>query len=361
MNLLKIIAAGILGVLASPSFAGPESRFVNPTTTGAGIRDLIAFPPDQVNPGWATANRDHLVAFDPAARHANRLFVFLAGSGGLPEHYQRIATRAAELGFHAVSLAYPNWPAVAELLAGETDPLVAGRIRRERLYGVDEYPGIDVDYANSVQNRLTALLAHQHAAHPDEGWDQFLNDAATPAWSQIVFGGHSQGAGHAAYLTRDHELAGALMFGGPGDFVGGQQAAWLFRPGVTPTDRMLAFTHFDDPSFGPFILNQRTLGLNQFGPAANVDETEPPYDDSHMLYSRLAPPPGQNPHGAVVVDAALRLAENGRPVYEPVWDYMLNQVVPEPATLTLLAAGALTLLRRRPGAPATITGPVRRP
>jgi hypothetical protein len=326
--------------------AAVDVRFVDPTSTGAGIHDLLDFPPDQVRPGWELVNRDHLVAYDPAAAHANRLFVFLAGSGGLPDFYQRIAVRAAELGFHTVSLAYPNWPPVRDLLAGETDPLVAGSIRREPLYGVDEYPGITVDFANSVQNRLAALLAQQHAAHPDEGWGQFLSDVATPAWSQIVVGGHSQGAGHAAYLTRDHELAGALLFGGPGDFVAGEQAAWLFRPALTPTDRMLAFTHFNDPSFAGFVWNQRTLGLNAYGPLVNVDTSQPPYGGSHMLYSRLAPPPGQNAHNAVVVDAALRLDENGRPIYEPVWDYMLGQVVPEPATLSLAVLGLMTTLRR---------------
>jgi|YNPNPStandDraft_1061719.scaffolds.fasta_scaffold25694_3 hypothetical protein len=349
--ILAVVTACLIGHAA----IAVELRFIDPTTTGPGIRDLLDFPPNQVKPEWALANRSHLVAFDPSAGHVHRLFVFLAGSGGLPAYYQRIVARAAELGFHAVSLAYPNWPAVRDLLAQETDPLVAGSIRRERLYGVDEYPGINVDYANSVQNRLTALLAHQHAAHPDEGWDQFLSDTATPAWPLIVVAGHSQGAGHAAYLTRDQQLAGALMFGGPGDFVSGQQAAWLFRPAVTPADRMFAFTHADDPSFGAFILNQRTLGLNQYGPAVDVDTTQPPYAGSHMLYSRLAPPPGQNPHNAVVVDAALRLDDHGRPIYEPVWDYMLNQVVPEPATLALLAAGALTMLRCRSRLPSTKT------
>jgi hypothetical protein len=356
----RLVALIVVACAFEPLMAAVDVRFIDPTSTGAGIRDLLDFPPGQVKPGWELANRNHLVAFDPSAARVNRLFVFLPGSGGLPVLYQRIATRAAELGFYSVSLAYPNWPAVRDLLVGETDPLVAGRIRRERLYGVDEHPGVNVDLANSVQNRLTALLAYLHAARPDEGWGQFLSDAATPAWSRIVFGGHSQGAGHAAYLTRDHELAGALIFGGPGDFVGGQQAAWLFRPSLTPTDRMLAFTHFDDPSFAGFVLNQLTLGLNAFGPLTNVDTSEPSYGGSHMLFSRLAPPPGQNAHGAVVVDAALRLDENGRPVYEPVWDYMLGRVVPEPATLALVAAGALTFSRRRLRGLAPGTEPARR-
>jgi len=338
MARLRLMSIMALACLARSAPAAVDLRFVDPGSTGPGIRDLLAFPPDQVKPGWESANRDHLLAFDPEASHVNRLLVFLAGSGGLPEDYQRIVIRAAERGFHAVSLAYPNWPAVRELLVGETDPLVPGSIRRERLYGVDEYPDIDVDYANSVQNRLTALLAHQHAAHPDEGWDQFLTGSATPVWHQMVVAGHSQGAGHAAYWTRDHELAGALLFGGPGDFVSGQQAAWLFRPAVTPSSRIFAFTHVDDPSFGAFILNQNTLGLNAYGLPVNVDTSPPPYGGSHMLYSRLTPPPGQNAHNAVAVDAALRLDENGRPVYEPVWDYMLSQVVPEPATFSLLAA-----------------------
>jgi hypothetical protein len=346
--LLPLIIAGLITLGSGVAGAQPSLRFVDPTATGPGILDLTAFPPAQVHPLWPSANRSHVVAYDASVPRADRLLVFLSGSGALPVQYQHIMQRATSDGYHAVSIAYPNWPAVRDLVADETDPLVAGRIRRERLCGVDEYAGITVDFSNSVQNRLVQLLAHQHAAHPDEGWDQFISTPTSPAWSNIVVSGHSQGAGHAAYLTRDHELAGAILFGGPGDFIDNQQASWLFRPSLTPTERMFAFTHVNDPYSAGFFQNQRTLGLDAFGPIVNVDTGLEPYAGSHMLTSFLAPPPGENAHNAPVLDAALRLDASGNPVYAPVWDYMLSQVVPAPGVSSiLLLSGSLAARRRR--------------
>ncbi len=60
-------------------------------------------------------------------------------------------------------------------------------------------------------------------------------------WDRIVVGGHSQGAGHAAFLAKEHNLAGIIIFAGPGDFVTGRgPAPWLYEENVTPSERMYA-------------------------------------------------------------------------------------------------------------------------
>jgi hypothetical protein len=328
------IALGAIGLIrvTAPADGSVELRRVDPVVTGPGIRALTDFPPDQVSPNWIEGDTRHVVAIDPPNAAANRLFVYFVGSGALPAMYEEIMRHAAGLGYHAVSLAHPNWPAVRDLLENESDPGIASSIRRERLYGVDEYGPIDVPYADSVQNRLVRLLVHSQGQHPAEDWLRFLTPEGLPRWPLIVVSGHSQGAGHAAYLSRDHELAGVVMFAGPGDFVQGQQATWLLRPSATPEQRLFAFTHVQDSTASAFFLNQRTLGLDAFGPIVSVDQTPPPYGGSRMLTTFLEPAAALAYHGAPVIDYATPRDAQGNPVYAPVWTYLLASLAPAPCT-----------------------------
>lgn len=73
---------------------------------------------------------------------------------------------------------------------------------------------------NSLTRRLGDLLAHLHTTHPDKGWGGFSQsdgEVNEPNWSRIAVMGHSQGAGHAAYLAKAKPLFGAVMISGPQD------------------------------------------------------------------------------------------------------------------------------------------------
>jgi len=270
----------------------------------------------------------HTAAIDPAVPAGARpglLYVYLPGSGGVPVQYEHIVAHAASIGWHAIGLTYPNWPAIRDLIAGESDPDLPEAIRRERLFGLDLTDAVDVAPPDAVQSRLASLLAYLDGRYPEEGWDRYLDADGLPRWRAIVVAGHSQGAGHAALLTKDFSLGGALLFGGPGDFVTGMgPAPWLTLPSRTPTERMLAFTHIDDPTAAGFFLNQRLLGLDAFGPLEVVDGKRAGELSSHMLTSTLAVPP-RDAHGAVAVDDRLPLDASGQPVYEPAWAFMLTE------------------------------------
>lgn len=250
------------------------------------------------------------------------LYVHLPGSGGLPEDYQETTVCAASCGYHVVNLAYPNWPAVRTLIQGSTDSRLPECIRRERLYGEDCTDLVEVSRADSVENRLIQLLQYNHYYHPEEGWDTFVTNGHL-RWDRIVVGGHSQGAGHAAYLAKEHNLAGIIMFAGPGDFVTGKgPAPWLYYENVTPSDRMYAFTHSLDPVAKGFFTNQRILGLNAFGSMQNVDNNEL---TAHMLASTLWTDSG-NYHSCIIVDEYLSYS-GVNPVYEPVWVYLFTSLL----------------------------------
>lgn len=302
---------------AAGSEAAVLERFIDPTVTDPAIRPLLELP------GAATRRLDHFVTLDPSARNG-LLYVHLVGSGGVPENSQQYARHVAAQGYHVISLAYPNWPSVGELTAGLGDGAAPGAVREERLFGIDASPLVDVDVANSVVNRLQRLLDYLHQQHPDEGWSRFRAGDGV-AWRRLVVGGHSQGAGHAAYLALRFELAGAVLLGGPGDFVAGVGLAdWLSTPSATPAGRFRSFVHALDDSYDAYQAAQGALGLAAFGAVEDVDVLAPLPWASHRLTSTRLDVPNGNYHGAVVTDRNLPLGPDGAPAYAEAWRYLLE-------------------------------------
>lgn len=294
-----------------------RTEFVDPVATGPGIRPLLELP--------AANLRDlrHFVAVETVDTNGF-LYVHLAGSGGLPENYQQVLRFAAARGYHAVSLAYPNYPSVGQLTSALGDPAAPGAVRAERLFGIDASPLVEVDAFNGVIHRLSRLLVFLRDTHPQEHWERFL-DGDAPRWSRIVVGGHSQGAGHVAYLAQEFAMVGGLMFGGPGDFVQGVGlAAWLLRPLQFSPVGLYGFVHEQDPNFNLFQAAQQTLGLDQGGALQDIDLIAPELWRSNRLTSSRTDIPGGNFHGAVVVDDSLPTNADGSPGYDPVWDYMFG-------------------------------------
>ncbi|MEL7472324.1 MAG: GC-type dockerin domain-anchored protein [Planctomycetota bacterium] len=318
---IQCAAVALLAPLAS---AQVVTRFVDPLATDPEIVEVELPLADGVP-------LEHFVAVNPSNDNG-RLFVWLSGSGGAPGQYQALSTTAAEIGYDVVGLVYDSWPAVNLFTTNDTDPTLPERIRRERLFGEDLFDEINVNPANSVVNRLAKIIQHQSTNHPAEPWSRYLTPSGEVNWRRVVVGGHSQGAGHTAYLTKAFELDGALLIAGPGDFVQGLGTApWVFEPSLTPADRCFAFTHVDDPTAPGFFGNQRILGLDAFGPIESVDGKAAFQIDSHMLASVLPVPPG-DAHSAVAVDALLPLDANGVPVYRPAWLSMFTRVAPGPCT-----------------------------
>ncbi|MEO1279263.1 MAG: GC-type dockerin domain-anchored protein [Planctomycetota bacterium] len=312
-----------MGLLASTALAQVETRLLDPTLTGPDVDPLES--PD----GFEGL---HVAAYDPGFREgvrAKMLVLFIPGGGAVPTQYARFAQHSASLGLHALGIAYESWPSIWEMIRGEDDPDLAEAIRRERLFGEPQTDLIEVDEPNSISGRLSRALTYLHHQYPGEGWDQFIDGDGALRWRRIIVAGHSQGAGHSAYLTKNFTLGGALLFAGPGDFVTGVgPAPWLFQPSETPVDRMLAFTHVGDRTAAGFFGNQRILGLDAFGPLESVDRKPAGELSSHMLTS-LIDIDHENYHSAVVVDDFLPSGATGDNVYQPVWTYLLSEQIAE--------------------------------
>lgn len=318
MKIASLILAGA-GLLASTTYAQVESRTIDPTLTDPDIKKLVS--PDGIEALHFAAHKP-----DPTGVTPSRFLVlFIPGGGAVPTNYTQFTEHAALLGFHAIGIAYESWPKIFEMIFGDTDPDQPEDIRRERLFGEPLHLEIDVDEPNSITGRLSRALQYLDATYPDEGWGGFIRADGSLRWRRIVVAGHSQGAGHSAYLTKEFDLAGSIMFAGPGDFVTGfGPAPWLYLPSQTPASRMYAFTHVGDRTAAGFFGNQRILGLDAFGPLQNVDGKAPGELTSHMLTS-LMDIDHENYHSAVVVDDFLPIGAMGENVYRPTWTYLLRE------------------------------------
>ncbi len=301
----------------------------NGSETTATVRWIAPADTDPAIDDWL---EPHFVALDAAVPSRGRLLVFFPGSGALPSQYTEFVRFAAGLGFHAIGLRYPNsWSVNFDLCGFSTDADCHERVRSEILDGGDSSALIQVGPANCIINRLVKLLLHLDHQYPGEGWGQYLA-AGLPRWNRIVTAGHSQGGGHAAFIAKRYSVARVVMLAGGTDLFFGwprRYAPWLSGH-TTPAARYYGLVHEQD-SADAYLGAWEILGLPEFGPPRNTEETPPPYLMTHQLTTGLPPP---NPaaqgayHNAVAADAFLTRDEQGRPRLSSAWEYLL--ITPAP-------------------------------
>lgn len=319
-----IAAIGLLFAFAPSARAQRQSFFVAPHDT---------------DPEITTNLSGHYVSIDRSVPQKNQLFIFFPGTHGIAANYEILNNTVAEMGFHAINLTYPNDTAVNSLCGGmNTDLDCYANVRLEILDGTDRTPLVDVNRANSAENRIIKLLIYLRNQYPNDNWAQFLIDDSTINWSKIIVSGHSQGGGHAGILGRYHSVARVVMFAAM-DYNGPTHspANWIAHPEMTPNassaDRFWGFSHTRDEAVNFTLLTTRiwpAYGMPQFGEVVNVDGVSPPYSNTHSLTSNLDTCPSF--HGCVAVDSGI-VYENGVPVYKPVWQYLLSNTV-SPLNLT---------------------------
>eukprot|EP00977_Amphora_coffeiformis_P018985 scaffold6829_cov171-Amphora_coffeaeformis.AAC.15 len=122
---------------------------------------------------------------------------------------------------------------------------------------------------DSIEGRLTLLLEYLNNTYPTEGWGRFLVEepatstttygtdrALIPSWPDIWLMGHSQGAGHTAYLAQAYELRGAGIMGGPQQLCA-SSSCWTNRPWKTSSIRVLA--HRDEEYYDVIVQNLNNI------------------------------------------------------------------------------------------------------
>ena len=292
-------------------------------------RQSILVAPQTTDPNITTNLNNHYVSVNRGVAQKNQLFLFFPGTGGVAFNYQQVNNTAADLGFHAVNLTYPNDDAVNTLCGGfNTNLDCYGNVRLETKDGVDRSNLVSVNRPNSIENRLIKLLIHLRNTAPNQDWGQFLLDEISINWSKVVVSGHSQGGGHAGIIGRFHSVVRVVMFAAMDyNAATNSLANWIALPNSTPNataaDKFFGFSHQRDEMVNYTLLSTRVwtaFGMNNFGAITNVDAANPPYNNTHSLTGNAE---CANFHGCIVVDARL-VFQNGVPIYKPVWEYLLS-------------------------------------
>ncbi|HTA61940.1 MAG TPA: T9SS type A sorting domain-containing protein [Bacteroidia bacterium] len=289
--------------------------------------------PHLVDTAYVAAQDSHYVALNTSITSNNLLLVFIDGSGSNTKDYTFFPKLAASLGYHVVSIAYPNSPTVGSLCDASTDSLCFDKVRQEICYGTPVSNSVSVDTLNSINTRLVKLLQYLAVIYPSGNWGQFLSANNQVVWSNVVTSGHSQGSGHAMYLAKTQSVHRVIMFSGVDDYSThfNKSAHWLFNTSLTPISNIYSFLHLQD-DVEPYkyeYKNLKALGLFANGDdSTDVDIVATPYNNSHCLYTNVTPPHSTIPsayHDATAVDYFTPV--NGTQLlYNPVWTYMLTSI-----------------------------------
>ncbi|MET0389980.1 MAG: hypothetical protein ABW321_28665 [Polyangiales bacterium] len=218
----------------------------------AGARAEVAHSevdPTAANPEAPKIHGPHLTSRDPAAQARHQLVVFLPGTNGLATDAAPLLDVLAHDGYHAVSLDYTNTVLAASLRPSK-DRAAFDNYRRSIVFGGQATEQLTVAPASSIASRISDLLQHLAKLRAAEGWSEFYDTKGNQGvvWQKLLLIGHSQGAGHAAFLAQQRRVAKVLLIAGPQDFstVYQQPAPWLSAPSRTPRERFHALLHRDD-------------------------------------------------------------------------------------------------------------------
>lgn len=153
------------------------------------------------------------------------LFLLLPGTNMEPDKHDLVLSMAASTGYRAIGLSYDNTVSVDTACTGlEACGLnCTGLVRGEAVRGVDLTPQVAVARGDSVLVRLYDLLVQLDAIDPAGGWSSYFVPAVGPitpnniVWANIIVAGFSQGAGHAAWISRQRQVHGLFILDGADD------------------------------------------------------------------------------------------------------------------------------------------------
>lgn len=282
-------------------------------------------------PHYAYVDRDIIAGREGAATNRHQLLLWIPGtqppgaSGEGPGGAGHFCELAAHLGYHAIVLKYPNEQS-ASICRNDRDPREFERFRLALIAGGTS-KHLSVARADSIESRLIRLLQYLAKHDAASGWSEFLADDGSVKWESIAVAGQSQGGGHAALIALHHRVARVICTGSPKDYSVAHDApaAWLGMKSATPKARFFTFNHRQDHqgcSPEQQSENLRALGLDQLGPAVDVDREKPPYRHSRMLTTNY---PGTKLDSRTAHTSVMN--PRNEDVFRRVWTYLLTEPV----------------------------------
>ncbi len=321
-----------------PLFFG---MFAYTATFGQLIERQIA--PASTDAAITGSNDPHFVYWNTTTSPLNKLLLFFPGTNASGQDYTLFLKTAADLGYHVIGLDYENDFSINLVVCPATrDPSCHGRARNEIWFGTDDHEAVEVNTANSIVYRLNKLLAYLANNYPNEGWEQYILNDSTVNWRQVVTAGHSQGAGHATYASKQFEVDRVIMLSWVDWIYPGKNPDWVTATNPTPDSAYYGFIHTGDASiFNGIPTTWENLGMPAYGPIISIDTSAAPFQFTHSLITSSAidtTATQTNFHNATSVDWTTPIDPiTMQPRFKPVWEYLLvgEKVVPEPKALRI--------------------------
>lgn len=284
--------------------------------------------PSATNTAITSFDNPHYVYLDTRVTAKNKLFIFLPGTSGFPSVYTLIAKKAAALGYHAVGLMYPNGSELYIASGTNPDNTSFGRCRQEVFDGSDQSMAINVNPDNSIRGRLTKLLQYLSATYPTQNWGQYLVGGQVD-WSKCIVAGHSQGGGHAVYISKKVSLSKALCFASMDwNTALSASAAWVMEPGITPVAKIYSIISTNDQVFSYVNVQRQLNDLGIPGTPVSIDNAASPYGNTNRLITSAAPAitvllPD---HNITCLDQYVPKTTQGTvaPSFDSAWTYLIN-------------------------------------
>lgn len=238
--------------------------------------------------------------------------------------------RVAGYGLHIIYVHYANgWFGRVGGKQALIDGMSLGKIRLEAATGEDHSPLVDIPKPDGMMERAFQFVRLLSKEHPQGNWGQFLTDDGNGIrWDLVTVAGSSHGSTTAARFAKHQKVDRVVMFAGPRD----QYETWQGFPSATPPERFFGFSHVLDGGWTGhhYCRSWEMLGLNEFGPIVNVDESKPPYGNTRRLITACDVKQDVGiAHGAVKPGSRSPKGPDKKFLFEDVWRYLFTHPVTE--------------------------------
>ncbi|RYZ93707.1 MAG: hypothetical protein EOP47_29220 [Sphingobacteriaceae bacterium] len=245
----------------------------------------------------------------------------IPGTNGTPNSLSEISKTAAYNGYYSIGIAYSNKTPIEYLIGANPNEYTTEYILEEYLTGQDLSPKVNINRTNSFENRIIKMILYLDAQYPAENWKRFLTVTNEIEWEKLIVAGHSQGSDHAILMAKKRKLFRVGLIGGPGSFrlANGKYPVRAAKS-ATPASSIYGFNHTADAVRRWADVKRAWAAMSIPGIPNSVDNFRVS-DNSHQLttsYTEFA-----DPHNGIVKDAGAPKAKSGKPLYRPVWEYML--------------------------------------
>lgn len=276
-----------------------------------GPKRVIIIDPAQTGAGIDKVHSGHMALYYPKIKNEHKLFLMIVGTTGAATDMIAIDSTVAGMGYHTLAIDYRN-NVITTVCNNSPDSACFDKFRQEIMFGTPVSDSVNVDSANSIINRVEKALQYLVKNDPGGEWTDYIA-GNNIKWANIIVGGHSQGAGHAAFIGKRFNVSRVLIFSGPQDYrvAFNSPANWLGVKGLTNVKKYYAFLHSKDQYNVTRQLANCARVMNL--PRPDYEQVEPGValrTTRHILVNSIE---AGNAHMSTLL-----------PQFKNVWEYMLK-------------------------------------